>query len=170
MIDRVEYLTLKARVNEELENIKRLETGLRKLKLFPGIKAESLNGLPLEDEVSCRVIGSYLHDYYSGLEKVFIHVARSFGETLPTGTQWHKELLEKMSLNIPGVRTAFITKPTAAKVDELRGFRHVFRNAYGFSINPVREQALLANLPVIAKSVKKDIQDFFQQMDQIILQ
>jgi len=43
-------------------------------------------------------------------------------------------------------------------------------NAYGFSINPVREQALLANLPVIAKSVKKDIQDFFQQIDQIILQ
>ena len=74
-----------------------------------------------------------------------------------------------MSLNIPGVRTAFITKPTAAKVDELRGFRHVFRNAYGFSIDPIREQALLVNLPAIAKSIKKDIQDFFQQMDQIIL-
>ncbi len=170
MIDRIEYLTLKARVDEELENLKRLETGLRKLKLFPGIKAESLNGLPLEDEVSCRVIGSYLHDYYSGLEKVFIHVIKSFGESLPAGTQWHKELLEKMSLNIPGVRTALIGKQTAVKVDELRGFRHVFRNAYGFRIDPVKEQALLTNLPAIAKSIKKDIQEFFKQMDQIILE
>ncbi|MDD3878479.1 MAG: hypothetical protein PHP26_00580 [Syntrophomonas sp.] len=97
-------------------------------------------------------------------------MVKSIGESLPTGTQWHKELLEKMGLNIPGVRTALISKQTIVKVDELRGFGHVFRNAYGFSIDPVREQALLANLPAIARSVKKDIQEFFKQMDQIILE
>lgn len=170
MISRVEYLTLKARVKEELDNIKRLETALKRLKLFPGIKTDMINGLPLEDEISCRVIGSYLHDYYCGMEKIFVHIARSFGGTLPKGEQWHKDLLEEMTLEIPGVRTALISKKTLAKLDELRGFRHVFRNAYGFSIDPVREQALLANLSGISSAVKKDIKAFFAEMDKLILE
>ncbi|MEN6326958.1 MAG: hypothetical protein ABFD18_12240, partial [Syntrophomonas sp.] len=155
MISRVEYLALKARVEEELKNITRLETALKRLALFPGIKTDTVNGLPLSDEICCRFIGSYLHDYYCGLEKIFTHIAKSFGESLPTGNQWHKELLDEMTLNIPGVRTAVLSKKTLSKVDELRGFRHVFRNAYGFSIDPVREQELLDNLSIVSSSVKK---------------
>lgn len=169
MISRVEYLTLKARVDEELNNLKRLELSLKKLNLFPEIETTSLSGLALDDELSCRVLGSYMHDYYCGLEKIFIHVARSFGESLPSGSQWHKELLEEMSLHISGVRTALISKKTMAKIDELRGFRHVFRNAYGFSIDPVKEQLLLANLADISASFKKDLKAFFKQMDNLIL-
>ena len=169
MINRVEYLALKARINEEMDNLKRLEISLTKLKLYPKISADSISGLPLDDEISCRIIGSYLHDYYCVLEKMFIHVAKSFGENLPSGRQWHKDLLEDMSLNITGVRTAFINKKTLLKVDELRGFRHVFRNAYGFSIDPAREQSLLDNLAAISAAIKKDIKSFFEQMDELIL-
>lgn len=169
MISRVEYLTLKARVEEEISNINRLETALKKLALFPAIKTDSINGLPLNDEISCRVIGSYLHDYYCGLEKIFMHVAKSFGQSLPTGNQWHKELIEEMTLSIPGVRTALLSKKALVKIDELRGFRHVFRNAYGFSIDPVREQVLLNNLPDISNSINKEIKLFFKQMDELIL-
>ena len=169
MITRVEYLTLKARVEEELDNLKRLESALKKLQLFPRIKTDSLNGLPLEDEISCRVIGSYLHDYYCGIEKIFIHVAKSFGEGLPIGNQWHKELLEQMSLNISGVRIPLLSKKTRGEIDELRGFRHVFRNAYGFNINPIKEQQLLAILARISTALKKDLRLFFQHMDNHIL-
>ena len=169
MINRVEYLALKARIEEELRNINRLESALKKLALFPTIKTNSINGLPLNDEISCRIIGSYLHDYYCGLERIFVHVAKSFGQSLPTGNQWHKELLDEMTLSIPGVRTALLSKKALVKIDELRGFRHVFRNAYGFSIDPVREQVLLNSLPEISKSVKKEITVFFKQMDELIL-
>jgi len=169
MINRVEYLALKARIEEELRNINRLESALKKLALFPTIKTNSINGLPLNDEISCRIIGSYLHDYYCGLERIFVHVAKSFGQSLPTGNQWHKELLDEMTLSIPGVRTALLSKKALVKIDELRGFRHVFRNAYGFSIDPVREQILLNSLPEISKSVKNEISVFCKQMDAIIL-
>lgn len=169
MISRVEYLTLKARVEEELSNINRLETALKKLSLYPVLKTDSINGLPLSDEISCRVIGSYLHDYYCGLEKIFVHIAKSFGESIPSGNQWHKELLDEMTLSIPGVRTVLLSKKTLVKVDELRGFRHVFRNAYGFSIDSKREQQLLGNLSSISSSVKKEIKTFFKQMDELIL-
>ena len=169
MTSRVEYLALKARIEEELRNINRLESALKKLALFPTIKTNSINGLPLNDEISCRIIGSYLHDYYCGLERIFVHVAKSFGQSLPTGNQWHKELLDEMTLSIPGVRTALLSKKALVKIDELRGFRHVFRNAYGFSIDPVREQVLLNSLPEISKSVKKEITVFFKQMDELIL-
>jgi hypothetical protein len=170
MISRVEYLTLKARVEEEYANLDRLEKALRKLKLFPAVKTESLNGLPLDDDISCRVIGSFLHDYYCGPEKIYVHIAKSFGEGLPAGNQWHKELLEQMTLNIPGVRTAVLSKKNLAKIDELRGFSHFFRNAYGFSIDPAREQLLLSSLSSTSAAMKKDINGFFQQMDELILE
>ncbi|MDD3363810.1 MAG: hypothetical protein PHZ03_02390 [Syntrophomonas sp.] len=169
MISRVEYLTLKARVDEELDNIKRLETTLKKLRLFPKIQTDNINGLSMDDEISCRVIGSYLHDYYCGLERIFVYFAKSFGETLPTGNQWHKDLLEEMTLSISGVRIAVISKKTMLQLDELRGFRHVFRNAYGFNIDSAKEQQLLANLSDISTAVKKDITVFFKQMDKLVL-
>jgi len=169
MITPVEYLALKSRVQEELNNIKRLEASLRRLKLFPAIKADSINGLPLDDEISCRVIGSYLHDYYCCLERVFFHIARSFGESIPKGEQWHKELLLEMTLDIPGVRRAVLSKKTMAQVDELRGFRHVFRNAYGFNLNPKKEQLVLAGLAEISRGIKRHLDAFFRDMDQLIL-
>ncbi|WP_287189761.1 hypothetical protein [Syntrophothermus sp.] len=140
------------------------------MKVFPRIATDNINGLPLDDEISCRVLGSYLHDYYCCLERVFMHIARSFGEGIPGGSQWHKELLEEMSLNIPGVRVAVISKRTMAKLNELRGFRHVFRNLYGFNLDPAKEQAVLTSLPSISAAVKKDIVSFFKQMDEILLQ
>ncbi|MBC7075744.1 MAG: hypothetical protein H5T98_06705 [Syntrophomonadaceae bacterium] len=169
MITSPAYLTLKARIKEELNNIERLENSLKKLGLFPGIKTDNLNGLPLADEISRRVIGSFLHDYYCGLEKAFVHIAESFEESLPANDKWHKKLLEQMTLEIPGVRVPVIKKETMVKIDELRGFRHVFRNAYGFDIDPEKEQALLNNLADISSSVKANINSFFAEMDKIIL-
>ncbi|MGI6550697.1 MAG: hypothetical protein ACOX4Q_11830 [Syntrophomonadales bacterium] len=52
MISRVEYLMLKARVDEESNNLKRLETSLKKLKLFPEIKTQTINEWPLDHEIS----------------------------------------------------------------------------------------------------------------------
>jgi len=170
VITPVEYLALKARVEEELDNIRRLEKSLKKLRVFPRIATDNISGLPLDDEISCRVLGSYLHDYYCCLERVFVHVARSFGERVPDGSQWHKELLEEMALAIPGVRVAVISKETKGKLDELRGFRHVFRNMYGFNLDPEKLRALLTKLPAISSAAKKDLAKFFQQMDRLLLE
>ena len=170
MINPVDYLAIKARVREEFDNINLLEAKLKKAELFPEITAAEYLGLPLNDENVCRIIGSILHDYYNVLENIFEHLLRSFGESLPVSEQWHKELLKKASLEIPGVRPAFISKQTELKLDDLRKFRHVIRNIYGFNINSEKEQVILKMLPDISLAVRTDINYFFEQMDILILE
>lgn len=169
MISPVDYLALKARIKEEMYNIEMLENKLSRGELFPGINTRTYLGLALDDDSVCRVIGSVLHDYYNVLENIFEQVVKIFGETIPSGDRWHKELLKRVTLDIPGVRKALISKKTEIKVDDLRKFRHVFRNIYGVNIDASKEQDVLRNLPDISVSVKEDIRDFIEKMDKLIL-
>lgn len=169
MISPVDYLALKARFQEEMFNIAILENKLSRGDLFPQIKSSTYLGLALDDDSVCRVIGSVLHDYYNVLENIFEQVVKTFGETIPSGESWHKELLKRVTLDIPGVRKALISKETEMKVDDLRKFRHVFRNIYGINIDAAKEQAVLRNLPDVSSSIKKDFEDFFNEMDRLIL-
>ena len=46
-------------------------------------------------------------------------------------TTWHRDLLDRMTLEIPEIRPALLTDPSLAeRIDELRRFRHLFRNLY----------------------------------------
>lgn len=73
-----------------------------------------------------------------------------------------------MTLEIPGIRIAFISEDTMSKIDELRGFRHVFRNIYGFNLTSEKVIQLLNKLPIIASSFKDEVEVFFEKMDQLM--
>ncbi|MGI6284297.1 hypothetical protein SEF58_00610 [Neomoorella humiferrea] len=158
------YLLLEARIRKEVSNLERLERELARYNLFPRIQADSLGGFGLADEASLRIIGSILHDYYTAIEKIFRIIARDIDCSVPTGEQWHKELLDQMTLEVPGLRPALLDKETARKLDELRAFRHVFRNIYGFSLDPDKIHQLLEGLPELASSFKKDLYLFNLKM------
>ncbi|MEW5817331.1 MAG: hypothetical protein AB1798_18285 [Spirochaetota bacterium] len=51
---------------------------------------------------------------------------------------WHKELILRMTLSIEGMRPALLPKEAVASIDELRRFRHVFRNVYTSGLDPRR--------------------------------
>ena len=61
---------------------------------------------------------------------------------VPTGKHWHRRLLHTMSLEIPGVRPAVISKALAGDLGEYLRFRHVFRSVYGFVLDQHRMQPL----------------------------
>lgn len=169
MITPQKYLVFKMRVKTEIENLSLLEKRLNSHGLFPGINTDTFKGFPLNDEDSCRTLGTYLHDYYSVLEKIFSHVATDIDGSMPGGSDWHKKLLEQMTMEIPGIRLAFISQCTKNKVDKLRGFRHVFRNIYGFNLDPDKIQFALKDLPDVSINVRKDIDIFFNGMDTLLL-
>ncbi len=98
-----------------------------------------------------------MHDYYSCLEKILIHVAVDIDNTLPKGEDWHKKLLQQMTWDITDARPSVLSKTTAFKLNDLRGFRHVFRNIYGFNIHPEKIIKALNNLSEISLNVKSDI-------------
>ncbi|MGB9887889.1 MAG: hypothetical protein ACPLRW_12990, partial [Moorellales bacterium] len=49
----------------------------------------------------------------------------------PETLRWHKQLLNRMTLEVPEVRPPVISKDLARTLDEYLRFRHVFRNVYG---------------------------------------
>jgi len=68
--------------------------------------------------------------YYSAIESSFERIARVLDHSLPTGSDWHKELLRQMTRPVPSARDAVISGELATRLDVLLRFRHVLRHAY----------------------------------------
>ncbi|MGB9662416.1 MAG: hypothetical protein ACPL5F_10465 [Moorellaceae bacterium] len=107
-----------------------------------------------------RGIGSLLHDFYTAIEDIFEVIAGEVNGTLSYGTTWHKELLVKMSIPIPGLRPAVISEELRWKLDEYLRFRHVFRNVYGYLLDWKRIRPLLENLYPVYQQFTQEITAF----------
>lgn len=66
-----------------------------------------------------------LHAFYSAIEKIFEDIARTIEVSVPSGPDWHRDLLIQMSAEIPGTRPPVISRETRLVLDEFRGFCHV---------------------------------------------
>ena len=71
-----------------------------------------------ESNINVRAGGSILHDFYSGVENIFHAIASDIDEKIPAGMSWHIELLNQMTLDVEGVRSAIVTKDTARMLEE----------------------------------------------------
>lgn len=112
-----------------------------------------------------RIVGSNLHDYYTAVENIFRDVAGRIDKSLPQGEQWHKALLEQMTLEVPGLRPPVLRSTTAEQLDPYRAFRHVFRNVYGgFHLSFARMRDLLVRLPDASSALKEDLDFFVRRM------
>ena len=101
-----------------------------------------------------------LHGFYSGIERIFEDIARSFDSSIPDGADWHSSLLLQMSAEAPGRRPAVISRSTRYCLDEYRGFRHIVRNVYAFNFRPSRLQELVNNLPECFNATREDLLRF----------
>ena len=100
-----------------------------------------------EDTYSLRARGSILHDFYTGIERIFVRIAAELNGGVPQSEQWHRELIQNMALEIPEVRPAVIDADLARILSEYLRFRHVFRNVYGYVREPERMRPLEERMP-----------------------
>ena len=93
----------------------------------------SLPSAPLSQDRSQEeliVVGYRLHALYNAVENILNGIARAFENTLDDRSSWHAQLLRRMRLDLSPVRPAVLDEQTYDALDELRGFRHVFRSMY----------------------------------------
>jgi hypothetical protein len=83
-------------------------------------------------------LGFALHNLYNALENSFDQISRTFENHVVDDSRWHAELLNKMLLEIPGLRPAVMPVQLADLLNDLRGFRHVFRHSYSYQLDPVK--------------------------------
>ncbi len=48
------------------------------------------------DMVEVTAVASVLHSFYNGLENIFLSIAKGLDQQVPTGSQWHQDLLVQM--------------------------------------------------------------------------
>jgi len=91
-----------------------------------------------EFPIDLMVLGSCLHGLYNAFEAYFLRVAKFFENNVDRET-WHRDLPDRMLLDLPGMRPALIgDRKIAERIDELRRFRHLFRNLYKTRLNAVK--------------------------------
>jgi hypothetical protein len=115
------------------------------------------------DSLDFAALAYTLHNIYCLLENYFLRVAKFFENALDPDT-WHRDLVRRMALEIRGVRPALLDDSLAARIDELRAFRHVFRNMYQTSLDPERVRALQERLPELMKGFAGAHGRFLEQL------
>ena len=113
-----------------------------------------------DDTFTLRARGSILHDFHSGVERVFVRIAEELNGGVPQGEQWHRQIITDMSLEIPGVRPAAIDAALAEELGGYLRFRHVFRNVYGSLLQAERMRLLEEKMPNILTAFLTQIRAF----------
>ena len=81
---------------------------------------------------------------YNTLEKMFERICEAFENHFEKRGDYHERLVQRLTLDLPGIRPAFIPAGSAPAVRELKGFRHVVRHAYDLELKVGRLEELSA--------------------------
>lgn len=84
-----------------------------------------------------------LHNLYCAFEDLFEIVAEYFENSIADRDRWHVELLRRMKMKVDGIRPALISEEGYKMLDELRAFRHHFRHAYTYELDPDKIELVL---------------------------
>ena len=145
-------LVFLAEFDYQVEQIKEIYITLQR-------KVPSLERQPVTQE-SVESAGYWLHNLYSAYEDLFKLVAGFWENSLSLDGEFHVQLLKRMLLNIKDVRPALLSEVGYRILNELRGFRHVFRHAYSYGLDDERVNALLRKVLGQEDTVIKDLQTF----------
>jgi len=114
------------------------------------------------DLVKRESLAYQLHNLYCAFEDLFKTIASFFENQITDTLTYHSQLLKRMTFNIEGVRPALLDKETFVLLDTLRAFRHFFRHAYSYELDP-KKLALVLEAALKLKSLYRQQIDYFLQ-------
>ena len=153
-IDANAALTLSALVRSDLAAITEIESYVSQF---------DLNNL---SPAELHSLGYSMHNIYNALENSFRQISLSFENHEHDQKGWHRELLNKMFLDIRSLRPAVLPEQVRSVLGELLGFRHVFRHAYELKLDKARTLALWNRWTRENASVKQALTLFANELEQ----
>lgn len=112
-----------------------------------------------EKTTSAMILAEFMTDYYTCLETLFLRISQYFENNL-SAERWHRDLLEKMTLNIVGVRQAVIREDTHSILIELMKFRHFRRYCFEWDNDWAKLKYLKVKFERLNGLVRRDLKDF----------
>jgi len=108
-----------------------------------------------------------LHDIYAGLERVFQQIATTVDNSVPSGKEWHRDLLRQMNVEIPDLRPTVLSDDALSALDEFLRFRHVVRNVYAFSFDPEQIERLVKQVRPTFMQARGELLVFAHFLEQV---
>lgn len=106
------------------------------LKVYLSVdKKSELLKRNIDNEDLTNSLAYKLHNLYSAYEDMFKLIAAFFENQIEDMAKYHTDLLKRMLIEIEGIRPNILSEESFKVLDELRGFRHVFRHAYSYELD-----------------------------------
>lgn len=121
---------------------------------------EEIKSADVSSEERTVNLGYLLHNLYCALEDLFQEIARTFENRIEDSSKFHRELLKRMLIEVPKIRPKVLSKESYQILDELRGFRHIFRHSYTYSLSSEKVAPLKQSLLSTWDKIEKDIAEF----------
>ena len=109
--------------------------------------------------MSALIVAGLLENYYTCLETIFLRISQSFENNLDPA-RWHNDLLQKMALEIEGVRVAAVSEEGFPPLFELLKFRHFKRYYFELEFDWDRLDFLVSKLRGVHPLVTRDLERF----------
>ncbi len=153
-----EYLTVAGRIRGELQELDRVVE--RTLKIWKQAKRAT-------DDYYVDATALNLHSFYAGIERTLELIASGVDKNKPSGANWHQELLQQMSVQIPKVRPVVLSVTVRNQLDTYRGFRHVVRNVYTYHLDPEQIDVLVGQLKSTLQTVSQELFAFADFLEEV---
>jgi hypothetical protein len=129
-------------------------------ELFSALDSSAPGSDPTEERL---IVNAYrLHNLYTAFENVFRGIAQAFENTLDERSGWHRQLLERMRLDLSPIRPAVIDDAAYVALDELLRFRHLFRSAYSARLDAGRLALVLRAAEGLRPLYRSQIERFLE--------
>jgi len=116
-----------------------------------------------QDILTEPAMGTYLMNFYNGVENILKRVSKEYYLIMPKGNSWHKELLN-LSYNTPEGKIAIFDQGIVERLVPYRNFRHRFISGYGFQLKGEKMLGLIDNVELLWDDIKKAISGFFNRL------
>lgn len=95
-----------------------------------------------DETTRCLALAFQIERFHTAVEAVLTRVLRVIDGDVPSGNDWHLELLRASSVEVAGLRPALVPVEAVPLLRELLGFRHYARHGYDSVPDPARIETL----------------------------
>ena len=101
---------------------------------------------------------------YTCCETAFVRISQFFENHLDS-EHWHKDLLERMTLEIKDIRPRVLSDETILVLNEYLRFRHFKRYYFEFKYDPKRIAYLESRFDEAVDKVQKELEEFIGKLE-----
>ncbi len=116
-----------------------------------------------QDYLTEPAMGTYLMNFYNGIENILKRISKEYYLIIPKGNSWHKELLV-LSYSASEGKIAIFDQGIVERIVPYKNFRHRFVSGYGFQLKGEKMLELINDVGPLWGDVKKAISGFFDRL------